>query len=79
MHLLTFPFRVKRPTGDEAFLRHMVQSHYAFGLVIFTRCALLLKGYINISTLKAAFKIRASINGLKDLLEEKNTATASIF
>lgn len=49
----------------------MVQSHYAFGLVIFTRCALVLKGYINIPTLKALVKIRASIHGLKDLLEKK--------
>lgn len=70
-HSLPFLFRVKRPTGDEVFLQHMVQSHYAFGLVIFTRCVLVLKGYINIRTLKAAFKNRASIGGLIDLLEEK--------
>lgn len=76
--LLASLFRVKRPTGDEAFPRHMVQSHSAFGLVIFTRCALVLKGYINIPTLKAAFKIRASMHGHKKIFW-KNTPTTSIF
>lgn len=49
----------------------MAGSRYALGLVALTRCALVLKGYFNTPTLKAAFKIRAGIHGLKDLLVKK--------
>lgn len=68
LHLLSILCCVKPPTGGKGFLWHMAGSHYAFGLVTLTRCALVLKGYFNIPTLKAAFKIRAGIRRLKDLL-----------
>lgn len=55
----------------------MAGSRYALGLVALTRCALVLKGYFNTPTLKAAFKIRAGIHGLKDLLVKKKTTSLS--
>lgn len=71
--MLAFRSRVKRPTGDEVFLRHMVLSHYAFGLVIVTRCALVLKGYINIPTPKLLLKLELRYTDLKDLQGKKRS------